>query len=359
MSGPLTISKKNPVPRVCAAIVVLGGTVGLLGWTARLPLLYRFTSQIPAMLPWTAVCVTAVGVALLGRNWRNEIAKNSITVIGSITTLVVMGFILLEYVSGTELGIDHRLFPQEVQMLSMHYPGRPAPQTALGFFLLALALLGSLRVKRGRKFDLWIEALTLFSAGIALMAFFGYAYSLDALFSVPHLKGIGMSPYTAAYLLLACVGALLVEPSSWTVKILRRSTAGGELARLLLPLFIFVPMGLGFLRIEAERAGWINHEIGTSLMALFQVFIGVGMLFWLVYTIDRAKTLEKFVTMSCVSKRILHDGEWIAIEQYLYDQYHIQISHGMTPKEAEDWLSDAQDYLAQEKGVAKTAPSAG
>jgi hypothetical protein len=272
-----------------------------------------------------------------------------LAIAGSSCVIVIMGLILLEYLTGFKWRMDRFLFPRQIESIAPGTPGRPSLQSTLAFLSLALALLGSVRKNKGMKFSRVVEGLTLMSGGVALMAFFGYAYSVDALFSVSHLRTIGMSPYTAAYVLLACVAALLAEPTSWTVKILSRTSTGGELARLLLPIFILVPLLLGLVRIEAERAGWFTHEIGTSLMALAQVFIGVGMLFWLVYTIDRAQVLEKFVTMSCVSKRILEDGEWIGIEQFLFDHYNIRISHGMTPEEAEAWLNEAREFIALEK----------
>jgi two-component system cell cycle sensor histidine kinase/response regulator CckA len=352
MSGAIITVPKLPFPVICrvnAWIVFIGGVAGLFGWAAQLTQFYQFGPNIPAMMPWTAVSVTAVGVALIGRNLSSPVANTIVARMSALVVLAITAAMLFEYATGWNLGIDNLLLTGDLKKTPTDYPGRCSPQSATAFLALGLALLGGSRAEKSRRFNSMIEGLTLFSGIVALMAVFGYAYSVDALFRFPHLKAIGMSPYTAVYLCLACVGALIAEPSSWTVKILSRTSSGGEVARLLLPLFLMVPLGLGLLRIEAERSGWVTHEIGTSLMALAQVLIGVGMLFWLVYTIDRAAMLEKFVTMSCVSKRVLHDGEWIALEKFLYDQYHIQISHGMTPQEAQVWLDEAKEHLAQQK----------
>jgi two-component system cell cycle sensor histidine kinase/response regulator CckA len=337
------------ISRVNALIATSGGVLGLVGWMYGISLFYQFGPDIPAMFPWTAACVTAVGIALIGRNLPIGAANKIMTGLGAACVTMIMLVVLFEYATGSDSGFDRLLFTQQVENASTNYAGRPSPQSAVAFAALGLALLGGLLEKRSRGFNRVMEGLTLLSGCVALVVFFGYAYSVDALFSVPHLNAIGMSPYTAAYLLLACVAALIAEPSSWTVKILTRTSSGGDLARILLPIFIFVPLVLGLLRIEGERAGWISHEMGTSLMALAQVLIGVSMLFWVVHTIDRAASLEKIVTMSCVSKKVLRDGEWITIEEYLHDQYHVQISHGMTPQEAETWLNEAKDSLAREK----------
>lgn len=358
MIGTYTSSRDNfvsPISLVSACIVAIGGAVALFGWAMGLPSLYRFSSGIPPMFPWTAVCVTAVGVALIGRNLPNGVASKMISAIGSFVAVAIMTAVLFEYATGWDLRFDQLLFAQKVEQASTSLAGRPSPQSAVAFIALGLALLGALREGKSRRLSWVIEGMTLLSVCITLMVFFGYAYSVDAFFSVPHLKYIGMSPFTATYMLLACIAALIAEPTSWTVRILSRKSLGGTIARTLLPLFILIPMGLGLLRIEAERAGWITHETGTSLMALAQVLIGVSMLFWVAHMIDRAATLEKIVTMSCVSKRVLRDGEWIAIEKYLHEQHHIQVSHGMTPDEAEAWLNDAKDYLAREKERTKIA----
>jgi hypothetical protein len=356
MNGTLTNPRTTPVliiSRANAWIVVLGGVGGLVGWTFGLPLLYQFAPRLPAMFPWTAACLVATGIALVGRSLQNTLANKIITGIGAIAVIGMMGVVLLEYATGFDFGFDRWLFTKDVQRASPMYAGRPSLQSAVAFLALGLALLGKLRTNESEKFNRIPEGLMLLSGCIALTACFGYAYSADALFSLPPLKAIGMSPYTAAYLILAVVAALLTDPCSWTIMILRQRTSGGKLARILLPFFVLVPLALGFLRIEAEQAGWISHEVGTALMALAQVLIGVGMLFWVIRMIDRTKTLEQFITMSCVSKRVLHDGKWIAIEQYLHDQFHIQTSHGMTPEEAETWLNEAVFYANQGKKSAK------
>jgi hypothetical protein len=353
MSTPLTSSEKlsvSSLARANACIVFLGGAAGLFGWTTHIQVLYRVSPTMPAMFPWTAVCVLAIGIALLGRIFQN--AGGRIMVIGGAGCVIaIMGLILLEYATEGDWGFDGALFPQDIRGTLASHAGRPSIQSATAFLALGLTLFGGLRKEKTPGFSRMIEGLALLAGCIGLMAFFGYAYSVDALFSVPHLKAIGMSPYTAAYVLLACVTTLQIEPTSWTVKTLTRKSGGGGLARLLLPLFILIPLLLGFLRIEAERNGWISHEIGTSLMALAQVLIGAGMLFWLVVTIDRAQAMEKFITMSCVSKKIFHEGQWISVEEFLYKQFNIRISHGMTPQEAKTWLDDGMAEIEREKKI--------
>jgi hypothetical protein len=142
---------------------------------------------------------------------------------------------------------------------------------------------------------------------------------------------------------------MITEPNSFTRQVLGSSGPGGHLARRLLPLFIFMPLFLGSLRAECEQQGWISHETGVALMALAQFFVGVGMLFLVAHNLDRVDALKKVVKMSCVSKKVFDQGNWVPVEKYLLDHFNIEVSHGMTPEECEAWLREGEESKTDKK----------
>ena len=81
-------------------------------------------------------------------------------------------------------------------------------------------------------------------------------------------------------------------------------------------------------------------------MALAQFLIGVGMLFWVARNLDRVEALKKVIKMSCVSKKVCHDGKWMTVEEYLMNHHNVVVSHGMTPEEAETWVRESLESPA-------------
>ncbi len=75
-----------------------------------------------------------------------------------------------------------------------------------------------------------------------------------------------MAVHTAACILALCAGIALARPDSGVVALLRSEGAGGVLARRLLLPAAIVPIVLGYLRLEGQRAGWYGTEVGLALM---------------------------------------------------------------------------------------------
>lgn len=59
-----------------------------------------------------------------------------------------------------------------------------------------------------------------------------------------------------------------------------RSTMGGFLVRRLLPAVVIVPILLGWLRLEGERAGLYGTAVGVGLMIAANILILTSWLSW-------------------------------------------------------------------------------
>ncbi len=127
--------------------------------------------------------------------------------------------------------------------------------------------------------------------------------------------------------------------------------------------FVFLPFAPGVVQMELERMGLLSHGSGSTFFALLiQIAFSAGLVWWLVRTVKQNNTMnasaKAFLTMSCVSKKVFHNGIWISVEQYLADHHNVVVSHGMTPEEATDWMRESEEFLEREaKSFAKSEVS--
>lgn len=118
------------------------------------------------------------------------------------------------------------------------------------------------------------------------------------------------------------------------------------LLKSLLP-FIFLPVAPGVLQIELARQGFLTGSCAGYVIAAQGIFT-LGTIAWLGLIIIRQRQ-KAFVRMSCVSKKVYFQGQWMTVEQYLAEHHNVHVSHGMTPEESQAWIADAEDYLRREQ----------
>ena len=136
-------------------------------------------------------------------------------------------------------GPDEWLFSQK--LAAYEIPNRMAPNTAVNFLLIGLALL-LLDVRLGRVFRP-AELLAMAAAGISLLAMIGYAYSTVSLIGIPSF--IPMALNTAVTFGILSVGVLCARPGEGLMASLSSGGSGGVMARRLLPAAILIPAGAG------------------------------------------------------------------------------------------------------------------
>jgi len=113
--------------------------------------------------------------------------------------------------------------------------------------------------------------------------------------------------------------------------------------------FIFLPIAPGVVQIELERHGLLTSSSGVLFTILMQIVFSVGVIVWATHKVPKKNESKAFLTMSCVSKKVFHDGRWMSVEKYLADHHNIVVSHGMTPEEAGDWMRESEEWLRAEK----------
>jgi len=246
---------KWAVALVAAAAVMVGGLV-LVGWTFDIPLLKSIAPQWVAMKANTAVCFILIGIEL----WWVESASTQANpkrpsllyftmvgcglLVGSIAVLT-----LGEFIFDWNPGIDQWLFVEPAGALGTSDPGRMAPESALCFALLSLALPFYGRLQKSRAGDYLFLGLVLTVLILALLSM--------SSFMLPGPSTFGWLGFTAMAMHTSVIFALLA-----LVMILKAWQKGSTLrslqSRLLLftlSLFVF---GMLFLSFSMGRT-WLQE----------------------------------------------------------------------------------------------------
>lgn len=227
-----TINSKIPV--FCGALSAILGALVIFAWHAHLTPIIQVFPNFVVMMYNTALCFLISGVALVFLSY----SYLRITNILAVLVMLLSGTVLLQYFLDKDLGIDQLFFKHYINIASPHV-GRMAPNTALCFVLISLAML---TVKNRWKYSWFFKGLvgmmafalsttTLYSYLLKLEPGYGWGgdFSLMALHTsiglVTLSTGIIMFAWvnesekvanTPRWLpLLAAVGVLTVTISFW------------------------------------------------------------------------------------------------------------------------------------------------
>ncbi len=180
-----------------------------------------------------------------------------------------------------DFGPDQWLFSQKLAAYDI--PNRMAPNTAVSFLLVGLALL-LLDVNVGRAFRP-AEVLALAAALIALLAMIGYAYSTVSLIGIQTF--IPMALNTAVTFAILSVGVLCARPDRGLMANLSSGGGGAVMARRLLPAAILIPAVAGWLRWLAQQQGLVDDVMGLSLFVVTNIVVFSVLIWWNAVSLNR------------------------------------------------------------------------
>src|SRR5271168_2660188 len=118
------------------------------------------------------------------------------------------------------------------------------------------------------------------------------------------------------------------------------------LIKSLLP-FIFLPIAPGVVQVELERQGVLSYGNSAFITILIQLITTVGIIGWAAYSLSHRQDKKEFLRMSCVSKKVFYQEQWMTVEHYLAKYHNIVVSHGMTPEESTAWIRESEEWLRQ------------
>src|SRR5260370_22981384 len=219
------------------ALVGLGVLVG--GWALGV-------GALAVMKRSTATCFALAGAALwvLGE----QLASPRVRVLADGAAALVT------VVAATALG---------GYLAGLDSVGRMAPLTAACFFMLGLALL---RVDRDPIFPTG-QRLAVTSGFVALLGVAAWAYG--AAETPPRgLFPTDMAPLTGSLLFALSIAVTAARRGRGATGIFVQDTAGGMVARWVVPGTMVGSLLIGALGLAGERAGFYRRELGAPLPAV-------------------------------------------------------------------------------------------
>ncbi len=261
--------------RSAAEAAAFLGFAILIGWALDLPLLRSGIPGSLAVKANSAMGFVAAGLAARILASRRSGPRSRTLAKAAGVVVAAVGFLtLVEYVAQVNLGIDQLLFHDAG---FRPFPGRMAPNTALAFLFIGIALaVHDLETEAGTR---PAQLLALAAALVPLQAIIGYAYGVEPMEGlaantrVPFYAGIGFSLLVAAL--------LFDRPQAGVIRVFTAPGLAGFMARRLIGAVFVVPIGLGwFFLVVGLRAGKYEALLGASFVVVSAVVVAAAVVYW-------------------------------------------------------------------------------
>ena len=264
------------------ALVLMGWFMGFAPITNLNPLwvTMKVNTALSFLLSGTALLLT---VAIRSDTFRGRWA--GIAVGAAIASAILPVVTLAEYATQVDLGVDEFLLRDWLSQPGSPFPGRMALETAISFICVnaGIAIRGAYsRTQQAHA----ASTLSLPALGIALLSFSSYVYA------VPVHAAFRGNPVPAAHtavgLLILTTGLLASWGTLGLFGVVVADSDGGTVARRLFPAVIFVPLLLGWILVERQRAGHYNLDLGLALFAASNMVVFGAVVWWSADSLHRS-----------------------------------------------------------------------
>ena len=243
------------------------------------------------MNPVTAFVVMVAGVALVLLSDRKGDRRRRLwgRVLAGIAAAVgVLRLLCIWYGCGCGNVLDRWVFGCRFQLAPTHTESIDI-KTALNILLAGSALLLlDVQTRRGHR---PAETLSAVSGTIAILGLVAYSYNLIAYYMTPTWLPTSL-PSAIAFLFLA-TGTLLARSDKGAMRVVMSDSAGGLLARRLIPLAILLPILLGALRLLAGNVGFYGFQFGAAQAAMASMLLFFAATWWTARLLYRADEERK------------------------------------------------------------------
>ena len=254
-------------------IPIIFSLLALGGWLFKIELMKQVWLPSVVMNPTTASCVLLLSGGLL----LNHVLKtraNPFAILLLVSAGIIGGLKLLDIWFGTHIGIDSFLFHDQLS-LQKNAPSRMAPNSALCFVILSIASV-FWAIQQTRVVP--TQFLVLSAMLAPCVAILGYFYGIANFYQVS--KSIAMALPTALSIISLSIYLLGLTGKQGIMAPVRDSGVSGKTVRFLIPASIIFPALIGWLRIQGERAGLFNLELGVALMVTFNILTFTVVIWW-------------------------------------------------------------------------------
>src|SRR5215470_6186050 len=257
-AGEMPSGPERVVPmllRACSAVAsVVSLLVGLLvlvgGWVFGIEAIKAVVPGLATMKANAAFAFGLGGAALwalrdeAASSRRRALGVGAACVLGVLATLT-----LAESLTGADMRIDELLARDPLAASGGLLPGRMSPFTALCFLMLTVGLLG---LDRPRLFRFG-QRCAVAAGFIGFLNLVAYAYSVRSLELTKGLTSYTeMAVHTAGTLVALSLGIAAARPGHGATGIFVKRTAGGTVARWLLPVALMAVSNLSMF----SALGW-------------------------------------------------------------------------------------------------------
>ncbi len=234
---------------------------------------------VVAMNPVTSACLMLLSAALWiirdeSHSALNKMVSNVMCVI--VTLIGLAKFMTL--ILNIPFGLDEHFFREQLILPESYLwesrVNEISPNSALSLFLLALSII--LIDRRAARLYRSPELIIYFLIFISLLAIYGHVYQVRTLYVV--LGIIPMSFHSALCFFLLSTAVLFLRPYKGSmVVIIDQSPSEVFMMRF---LALVIPLFLGWLKIQGQKADFFSEEYGTALFATCTFVISMLLMGW-------------------------------------------------------------------------------
>ena len=283
-----------------AALVLILATTVLLGWQFEIEFLKRPLPGLVAMNPLTAIGFLLAGIALI--NLKN------IRLLRVLSCLIIgLGLMkILAVTTGWYIPVDTTLFYEKLQIdLTQGVSNRMAPNTAIAFIFVGWVFF----LRTWNRTPIWIiELITVLALLQGVLSMIGYGYNVPEFYGI--LSMFPMAVNTAIGFVILTFGMLVIQPMGPFLTTIMSKGSGGFMAKMLLPLAVFLPIAFGALQLYGEKQSFYSTEFGLMLIIVLVVMTSC-IVIWRVATLINEKDRKQRLIESELEELNIHLEETV------------------------------------------------
>jgi signal transduction histidine kinase len=256
----------------CGAFLAAVGLCVLLGWWLDVSAMKGFGSGHDMKVHTALGLVEIGGLIVLAATGRAAGAGDWL----AMAAIAVPALTMLEYLAGANVGIDNVFGADGSPAADL--PGRMAPLSATGLVALAIAMFLTFRRRPVAAQSVGLVALV-----ISLVALVGYLFGVESLYRVQEYTSIAV--HTAASIGIAALAVLALNTSGGILSVVVGGTAGGVVARALLPPIVLFQLLVCGLALWGVSEGEFDYRFGFAIVAVGNIVGGVLLVLVLAYAL--------------------------------------------------------------------------
>ncbi len=305
---------------LASAATILIGCLVIVGWQFDIESLKRIAPGMTAMNPGgTALLFVLTGISLWGYIVNTGPRVALLSHICAWCILFCALLLIAGILFGWHSGLDRFLFKEKLEQeaLLAGHPNRMAPNTAVAFLLVGVALaLFDVKIWR-----LWLAQLMGAALAFsALLTMIGYAYNSLPLVGVQHF--IPMALNTAVTFALVSTSIFCSRPERGIMAVVSSAGAGGVLARRLLPMAIVIPAALGWVAWLGQDKGLFDQVVALSLFALSNIVVFTALIWWHAGSLEKADRHRRLMEQDLQKAKEAAEGATRAKSDFLAAMSH-------------------------------------